>query len=276
MSRIITLTSDFGSKDGYVAAMKGTILSIAPPSIRMVDISHEIAPQDVMEAAYVLRSSTPFFPDGTVHLAVIDPGVGTRRRPIAVRSGAQFYIGPDNGLISLVLGTSGADEMVELSNSAFWRDPNPSATFHGRDIFAPAAAHIACGVSLTELGRPLDRIQPLHWALPIADEQGVQGWVMHIDHFGNCITNISADLLPEPSEKRGLKCYVGNAVLSGVHRTYADVDSGDPVLLFDSGGQLEIAINGGNAAQLLGINKGSQVSLVFADERQEILALGSR
>ncbi len=272
MSRIITLTSDFGKKDGYVAAMKGIILSIAPPSIRLVDISHDIAPQDIMEAAYVLKSSAPYFPDGTIHLSVIDPGVGTRRRPIAVRHGTHWFVGPDNGLITLALDTDVADEMVELNNKRFWRATGVSSTFHGRDIFGPAAAHLACGAGLQELGSPIDRMQPLHWALPIADNQGVRGWVMHIDRFGNCITNVTEDILTSDRRGREIKCYVGNAILSSIHQTYADVMPGEPVSLFDSNGNLEIAVNSGNAAELLGIVKGSPISLVFVDERAEAYA----
>ncbi|NNE36077.1 MAG: SAM-dependent chlorinase/fluorinase [Rhodothermales bacterium] len=276
MARIITLTSDFGKKDGYAAAMKGTILSIVPPSIRLVDISHDIAAQDIMEAAFVMKNATPHFPDGTIHLAVIDPGVGTDRRPIAVRHGSHCYVGPDNGLITLVLNTDIADEMVELTNPRFWSRPDPSATFHGRDVFAPVAAHLASGVSLSELGFPIDRMQPMHWALPIADDKGVRGWVVHIDRFGNCITNITEEQLSTDGNGRATKCYVGNAILTQIHRTYADVAPGEPVTLFDSSGNLEIAINCGNAAQLLGIAKGSPVSIIFVDERQEAYVVQQR
>lgn len=253
--------------------MKGTILSIAPADVRLVDISHDIAAQDIMEAAFVLKTAAPYFPDGTIHLVVIDPGVGTRRRPIAVRQGTHWYVGPDNGLITLALNADVADEMVELDQQKFWRLHGPSATFHGRDVFAPVAAHLASGFGLSHLGSPISRMTPLHWALPIADDQGVQGWVVHIDRFGNCITNITRELLRTDHQNRYTKCYVGNAILPGVHRTYADVSHGDPVSLFDSNGNLEIAINGGNAAELLGITKGAPVSLVFVDETQEAYAV---
>ena len=264
--RILTLTTDFGTQDAYVAAMKGVILGIAP-EVRLVDITHDIAPQDVMEAAFVLRSAAPFFPPDTVHLAVVDPGVGTARRPVALRWGAHYYVGPDNGLFSLVLEEAVPDELVVLDRPAAWRAPGVSRTFHGRDIFAPVAAHLAAAQPLEALGTPIEALETMHWVQPIADERGVRGWVAHVDRFGNCITNITRDVLEQSREGRGVKGYVGTSILEGIYETYGAVANGEPLLLFDSNGLLEVSVNAGNAADLLGIRKGAPVNIVFVEKR---------
>lgn len=266
MSPLLTLTTDFGSRDAYVAAMKGVILSIHPAA-RLIDITHEVTPQDVMEAAFVLRQAVPFFPAGTVHLVVVDPGVGTRRRPLALRHGGHCFVGPDNGLFALLLDVAAPDELVVLDRPAFWRAPEACDTFHGRDIFAPVAAHLAAGRALAEVGTPAEALQPLHWALPIDDAQGIRGWIVHVDHFGNCVTNIPRPQFEHRRNGRPLKCFAGNAILTQVHPTYGAAETGEPLLLFGSSGFLEIAVNTGNASNLLDIRKGTPVNVVFLDER---------
>lgn len=266
MSALLTLTTDFGTRDAYVAAMKGVILGIAP-AVRLIDVSHEIAPQDVMEAAFVLRSALPFFPPGTVHLVVVDPGVGTARRPVAVRHNDRYFVGPDNGLFPLLLDGEAPDALVTLDRPDVWRAPTLSTTFHGRDLFAPVAAHLAAGRTLAEVGSPLAQLAPLHWALPIADEQGIQGWVVHIDHFGNCITNVSRALFERRRAGRPIKCFAGSAIVDAVDDTYGAVETGEPLLLFNSSDFLEIAVNVGNASELLGIRKGAPVHIVFREPR---------
>ncbi len=262
MSQLITLTTDFGTRDAYVAAMKGVILGIHP-DVRMIDVSHDVQHADVMEAAFTLRRAYPFFPKGSVHLVVVDPGVGTNRRAIAVQHDGHFFVGPDNGLLPLLLGERDLLDVVELNRPRFWREHEPSTTFHGRDIFAPVAAHLSLGRSLEEVGTRISGLTPLHWALPITDEQGIQGWVVHVDHFGNCITNIPRELFEAVAGNRRVKCYVGTAILEGVEPTYGAVAIGEPLLLFDSSDHLEIAVSGGNAADLLGIRKGAPVNLLF-------------
>ena len=283
---MITLTTDFGTSDGYVAAMKGAMLSIHPDA-RFVDVTHAVSPQDVMEAAFVLNSAAPYFPDGSVHLVVVDPGVGTDRRAVAVRSNGHWYVGPDNGVFPLIIGTETPEAAVELDDPSAWRTDEPSTTFHGRDIFAPAAAHLARGADLADIGTPIDSLQPLRWALPISDEYTVQGWVVHVDRFGNCITNIRRETIaraldpdrrvPVPSEDAAprnedepvldelpaLKGYAGSSVLKGLRSTYGEVAEGEPLMLFGSTGFLEISVNGGDAAELLDIRKGDTVKLVF-------------
>ena len=265
MSPTLTLTTDFGTRDAYVAAMKGTILGINP-SVRMVDITHSITPQDVMEAAFVLKGAVPFFPKGTVHLVVVDPGVGTSRRAIALKAHGHWFVGPDNGVFTLLLNGSAPDEIVVLDRPEYWRIPEPSMTFHGRDLFAPVAAHLLAGRTLAEVGSPIEAMAPLHWALPIIDEQGVRGWVVHIDRFGNCITNITRSAFEEARRGRPLKCFAGNTTLNQILNTYADTATGEPLLLFGSDDFLEIAIHAGNAAELLSIRKGAPVNIVFVDK----------
>ena len=271
---IITITTDFGTEDGYVPAMKGTMLSIAPAA-RLVDVSHEITPQDVMESAFVLQSAQPFFPDGTVHLVVVDPGVGTTRRAVALRKNDHWFVGPDNGLFPLVFNGDAPEAVVELDRPEAWRTPDPSNTFHGRDIFAPAAAHLAAGRPLAEIGSPIDSLEPLQWARPIVEPDTIRGRVVHVDHFGNCVTNIRRSTLgdalslgadaPPTSAFPSVEGYVGSTILETIHETYGAVPEGEPLLLFGSTDFLEVAVNGGNAAELLDIRKGDSVEVVLPD-----------
>lgn len=263
MRRIITLTTDFGLQDYYVSAMKGVILEQAP-EVRLVDISHQIPSQDIMAGSWVLKNSAMLFPSGTVHLVVVDPGVGTSRKPVALQIEDQFFVGPDNGIFSLL--TEEHDfEAVELTNQSYWRS-DPSSTFHGRDIFAPVAAHLFSGVDLANFGEPLNDLQTYRWAVPIADKDGIQGWVIHIDKFGNLITNISASLIDEVIKSKTTKLYVGNTILDEIVDTFGSVPEGEPVAYIGSAGMLEIAINKGNAEEMLGVQKGAQISLVLQRE----------
>jgi len=246
--------------------MKGVIMSINP-DLRLVDISHAISPHDVMEGAFILRNAAASFPDGTVHLAVVDPGVGSERRPIALRHNNQYFVGPDNGLFSLLLSGSDPDLIVELDLPQFWSRPTPSATFNGRDLFAPVAARLASGLTLSSAGTPLEEIKPLHWALPIADEQGIRGWVVHIDRFGNCITNIERGLFESRKDNRAFKCYAGSSIIGSKSDTYSNVENGEATLLFNSEDFLEIAIYRGSASNLLDIQKGAPVNILFTDKK---------
>ncbi len=260
MSRLITLTSDFGLKDYYVSAMKGVMLQIVP-EVQLVDVSHEIPPQDVMAGAWVTMNSAMLYPGGTVHLVVVDPGVGTHRRPVAVRIGEQYFVGPDNGLFSLVAGNN-TYEAVELDEKDYWRD-TVSHTFHGRDIFAPVAAHLANGVPLEKLGSPVEELETYRWAQPVADKDGLQGWIIHIDRFGNLVTNLSEQLINETIGDRDIKIYAGNTILKELVDTFGDVEEGEPAAYIGSAGMLEIGVNKGDARTLLGIQKGSSISIVL-------------
>lgn len=270
---LITITTDFGTEDAYVPSMKGTMLSICPGA-RMVDVTHEISPQDVMEAAFVLRATVPYFPDGSVHLVVVDPGVGTDRRAVALRHNNQWFVGADNGLFPLALNAT-PEAAVALDNPDRWRTPSPSSTFHGRDIFAPAAAHLAAGAPLDALGAPVDTLESLHWARPSVDDGTVQGWVVHVDHFGNCITNIRRSHLadtvgqdadaPLAESLRSVKGYAGSRIVQQFGSTYGTVPEGEPLLLIGSTDFLEIAVRGGSAADFLDIRKGDSVKLTIED-----------
>lgn len=266
---IVTLTTDFGVSDGYVAAVRGAMLCRLP-SIQMVDITHNVSAQDVMEGAFVLMQAAPFFPADTVHLVVVDPGVGTERLPIAAEfeldGKRQFYVGPDNGLLSLLLSGDSPQSAVVLDRREMWRVEKPSSTFHGRDIFGPVAAELCDGTPLFELGSPLENIWRLLWPLPRIDDEGIYGMVLHIDAYGNCLTNIPKSDFEERGGTRAAKCFVGSGMLKGVHSTYGSVPDGEPVLLFASNDHLELAVNGGNASRLLSVSRGDSVNIVFGGE----------
>ncbi len=257
--KTITLTTDFGNSDQYVSAMKAVILGINP-DVRLIDVSHEIPPQDVMAAAWVLKNSAFLYPPDTVHLVVVDPGVGTERKPVAVQIGEHFFVGPDNGLFSLV-GDRRPYEAYELNKSEYWRI-HQSNTFHGRDIFAPVAAHLSKGVSISKVGSPLRELVTYHWALPIADEEGIQGWVVHIDHYGNLITNISEELMHRVAGGQKLKIYAGSTIIKKMSNTFGSVAEGEASAVIGSSGMLEVIVNKGNAAKLLSVEKGAPVTVL--------------
>ncbi|MEL7144104.1 MAG: SAM-dependent chlorinase/fluorinase [Cyanobacteria bacterium J06631_9] len=261
---MITMLSDFGSKDSYVAAMKGAIAQIAP-GIPTCDLTHEVLPHNILAARFNLLMAYPYFPQGTVHLAVVDPGVGSDRRAIALQSPSGFFVGPDNGLFSGVLEREPALAAVNLTNSAYWRVPSPSATFHGRDIFAPVAAHLATGVPIAEVG---DRIDPASLVKPdlptfstdILFEGNAKvahyaGSFQYIDGFGNLITNIPAEAIPEGpwrlilsfTKESSASQTEGKREFAGVN-TYGDVPVGAIAALIGSHGWVELACNGGSAA----------------------------
>lgn len=255
---IITLTSDFGLRDGYVGAMKGVICSIAPDA-RIVDVAHLIPPQDVVHGAFALAHAAPFFPVGTIHVGVVDPGVGTARAPICVVCDGQYFVGPDNGLFAICAHEAKTWEVYQLTNAAFFR-PEVSPTFHGRDIFAPVGAHLARGVRPAQLGPRLDKPRPLELPL-LAEEDGVlYGEVVYIDSFGNAVTNISQPHLAALAH-RAPHITVGNATIHGISRTYADRAPQSPLALMGSGGLLEIAVCCGHAATQLALTRGSAVTL---------------
>jgi S-adenosyl-L-methionine hydrolase (adenosine-forming) len=247
---IITLTTDFGSADGYVGAMKGVILGIAP-DVRLVDLSHEIAAQDVRGAEYVLGRAAAFFPVGTVHLAVVDPGVGSRRRPLLVTTPQAIYVGPDNGLFTFALKEARA-AVFELDRPEFWL-PNISRTFHGRDIFAPAAAHAALGVAPHALGSPISDPVHLPTVVPRRRADGhAAGHVIHVDRFGNLITDIPGGWVNE-----GRWCIeIAGRRITQFGTNYADATMGVLLILVSSAGTLEIAARDGNAAAQLGVGVG--------------------
>jgi S-adenosylmethionine hydrolase len=256
---IITLTTDFGYRDYYVSAMKAVILTKCP-RVRLVDVSHDIPPQDIMAAAWILKNSAFLYPQGTIHIAVVDPGVGTKRKPIAVEMNGHFFIGPDNGIFSL-LGSDSDLNAFHILHQDIIND-TVSATFHGRDIFAPAAALLANGLQIYELGEPIEHINSYKWAYPISDDEGIQGWVVHIDTYGNLITNIPEDFLQKCNEQP-FKIYVGTTIINNLVTTFSDVSDGETAALIGSAGTLEICVNKGSASEMLSVYKGAPVSVVF-------------
>jgi S-adenosylmethionine hydrolase len=251
-ARIITLTTDFGLRDPWVGIMKGVILGIAP-DVRLVDITHEIAPHDVLEAALALEAAVPFFPAGTVHLAVVDPGVGSSRRAIIVARAGQWFVGPDNGTFTPFLDDAGRWGAVELS--ATWcRAADVSPTFHGRDVFAPAAAHLARGAALERFGPELRDPLRLRWPAALRRSGALHGEVVHLDRFGNLITSIRATDLSgdDVVEVSGRELPIVG--------TYSDLPPGATGALIGSGGRLEIAAREESAARSLGIGRGARVT----------------
>jgi S-adenosylmethionine hydrolase len=255
---IVTLLSDFGPFDTYAAQMKGAILAVAPESV-LVDLTHSVPPQDVRTGAFHLWAAVEAFPAGTVHLAVVDPGVGTNRPALAARARrGDLFVGPDNGLLMAAVNRlGGLAAAVQLEEPRFFRD-RISFTFHGRDVFGPIAGYLARGGRLEELGPPITRVdRSVDFARPENDGQRVMGEVLHADVYGNLVTNIPASMLPPAFEVR-----MGNKVIRDApHRSYQDVDSGAPLALVGSSGLLEIAVRDGSAKNLLKAKVGSRLSL---------------
>lgn len=247
---IITLTTDFGLRDPYVAAMKGVILNIHPGAV-LVDITHEIAPGSVSEAADVLLQAAPFFPPGTVHVAVVDPGVGTARRAIAAKCHGHFLVGPDNGLFWPLLRTDPAASLVHLVQERFFHHP-VSRTFHGRDLFAPVGAHLALGRDLREMGNTVSDPVSLVVNRPRVEGDALLGEVSRVDRFGNLVTNISSDDLEEFLNGREPFFQAGDLELRGIRSCYGDVRAGESLALIGSAGTLELSVNGGKASDLAG------------------------
>jgi S-adenosylmethionine hydrolase len=254
---IITLLTDFGTTDAYGAMMKGAIAGLAPQA-RVIDLTHEIPPQNITAARFQLMMAYPYFPPGTIHVAVVDPGVGSQRRAIAVALEQGWVVAPDNGLISGLVEHHPIQQAVVLTNPAYWRSPQPSPTFQGRDIFAPVAAHLARGVPLTDLGDAIAPDSLVASPVPPWRDQGawLEGTIQAIDHFGTGITTIPAHAIAHPPWHGRL----GDRDLpSG--RTYSDVPWGQALLLAGSHGFVEVAVNGGHAQTQLGFSWGSAVRL---------------
>jgi S-adenosylmethionine hydrolase len=250
---VITLTTDFGVRDTYVAEMKAAILSITR-DLHIVDVTHDIAPHDIAAGALALEGAAPWFPAGTIHVAVVDPGVGTGRRGLAVTSGSQVFIGPDNGLFTPFL-TSAGWQAFELTAREF-RAARVSRTFHGRDVFAPAAAHVARGLDPARLGPSVTDPVRLSWPEARIGEGRIGGNVVHVDRFGNLITSIRGDALASLGDDVSVR--IGGRTLPVVS-TYGDLARGRAGALVGSRSRLEIAVHAGSAASVLGARRGTPV-----------------
>ena len=269
-NRIITLLTDFGLSDVYVGVMKGTIAQINP-QLKIIDITHDIPPQNIAAGRFCLMTAYAYFPTETVHIAVVDPGVGSSRRAIAIKCANCWLVGPDNGLFSGVLSLESAlakpskrIASVELTNPQYWRTPQPSSTFHGRDIFAAVGAYLATGVRLEELGERIDPGSLVQLQIPncAVTATGIAGCVQYCDRFGNLITNI-----PEHC----IKSNNWSVTISNIYdkitiprgKTYNDSKPGDLIAIIGSEGWVEISVNGGSAQSVLKLEFGAIVQLVF-------------
>lgn len=275
MQPTIALLTDFGTTDTYVGVMKAVIRGIAPDAA-LVDLTHAVQPQNIKQGAFLLLNSYRYFPVGTVFLVVVDPGVGSTRKPIAVRAGDYAFVAPDNGVLSYVLSEIEHYQAVQLENEQF-RLAGTSNTFHGRDLFAPAAAHLAAGVPLEEFGKPVEKPVILRDAALKVAEGRLHGEVLHIDHFGSAVTSIG--LLNWGKEKRlslmprfgnvpkmtfpvdDITVLCGDQLIIGIQRTYAEVAQNKALALVGSNGYLELSINGGNFAERFGVKIGDPVEL---------------
>jgi S-adenosylmethionine hydrolase len=257
---VITLTTDFGSTDSYVAQMKGVILGINP-QVQIVDVTHAVPPQNVARGAAVLCEISRAFPAGTIHVAVVDPGVGSSRALLAAHAAQQRFLAPDNGLLWPVLRSSPTDRVHRIESDRFWRNP-VSATFHGRDILAPVAAHWSRGIDIVEFGPPFDvsKLVELPTSEPRRVGQALVGQVESVDGFGNLITNIGETDLPS-GDRRAFSITVGGVRFTGISRSYSDQPAESLLALIGSSGRLEISVNQGSAAAKLGIGSGAEVRI---------------
>ena len=245
----VTLLTDFGTMDGYVAAMKGAITQIAP-SVLIDDASHAISPGDIIPAAFALRRYWKLYPEGTVHIVVVDPGVGSARRALAIRADDRILIGPDNGVFTFVLQDARDSEVFAIDAK-----PDISRTFHGRDVFAPAAGRIAAGEAVEAMGKRVEDAIRIIMPAPISTESSVRGEVVYVDRFGNLITNIPSALLQDKHTAR-----IADRIVNVVG-TYSDVESGELLALINSDGMVEVAVRDGNAAATLGVGRGESFEL---------------
>ena len=262
MRPVIALLSDFGSRDHYVGTMKGVILGICPDAT-LVDITHEIAPHDVLDGALQLAAAARYFPAGTIFVAVVDPGVGSRRRGIAIDSGDYRFVGPDNGLFTAVAADFPPKKVVELTERRYAR-PTVSRTFEGRDRFAPAAAWLAKGIQLPALGRAVPEIQKLEIPQPEVSEAAIRGAVLRVDRFGNLVTNIDRKGFERFASGKPVHVDAAGATVERLVATYAEIQPGEVCALFGSTDHLELAANSGSAADMLGLSRGAGVTIKIA------------
>ena len=275
MTRLIVLLTDFGTTDTYVGVMKGVMLGIAP-QLQFIDLTHAIQPQNVREAAFALLNSYRYFPADTIFLVIVDPGVGSSRQPIAVQAGEYMFVAPDNGVLSYVLHDFEVMQAVALDKPYYARS-GISSTFHGRDIFAPAAAHLSAGAALQSLGSPLEQLVMLPEPTLSVEGKRITGEVLHVDHFGTVVTSIGllrwvapgrltlnarfgeALALPIPAENAIIS--IGGQQIESIHRTYAEVARGDTLALVGSNGYLELAVNQGSFVSRLEVQIGDSVEI---------------
>jgi S-adenosyl-L-methionine hydrolase (adenosine-forming) len=266
---IVTLLTDFGTADYFVGAMKGAVLSLNPAA-QVVDLTHEVPAHDVAAGAFTLAAAFETFPAGTVHVAVVDPGVGSMRRAVVVEGGGQFFVGPDNGIFGLVYERLGDFRVYHVTNQSYFR-PQPSQTFHGRDVFAPVAGALSKGIAPAAFGPHIEDFVRLALAHPLRLPDGtLDAAVIQIDRFGNCVTNISPRDLTDGERAGAARFLVGGREIGRVRRFYAECEiaedgsseaagAGEPFVIWGSAGLLEISVNRDSAARVLGVGRGARV-----------------
>lgn len=259
-NRIITLLTDFGQNDGFVGIMKGVILSINP-DVTLVDLAHDIPAGDIDAAAFVLNQAFPYFPEKAIHLIVVDPGVGSERRALAVEAQNRYFIAPDNGVLKWIVDRYSNCKVMGLNQSKYFL-PTISRTFHGRDVFAPVAAHLSKGVPFEDLGQPVSDFIRGKVPRPMRKENGLIGAIIHIDRFGNLISDIT-----ELDLQRGIgEIKIADVSIFGLSDAYSQAKSGEPLAIIGSHGFLEIAVREGHAASELAVSRGTRIEILFAGE----------
>ncbi len=260
-SRIVALLTDFGRRDPFVGMMKGVMLGVNP-DLQLIDISHDMAPQRIREAAIVLSVTFAYFPPHTIFLVVVDPGVGGTRRPLVAETAEHLFVAPDNGVLGPVLDQTAVRCVIHAREARYFRQ-SISRTFHGRDVFAPLAAWLSCGVAPQDMGAAIDDYRRLDLPRPrVRTDGSLEGEIIYLDRFGNLITNIPEALVSEAwgaSSWQGIQAHIGATVIHGLDSYYAQRSPQELGLIFNSWGLLEIFANGGNAAQVTGAVEGSSV-----------------
>ena len=258
---VITLITDFGEESGFAGVVKGVILTINP-NCQIIDISHQISPQCIEEAAFLLHNAYSYFPKHSIHVVVVDPGVGSDRKPILVETDRYWFVGPDNGVFSFVFSMKGFKKVWEIANKRYFL-PEVSSTFHGRDIFAPVAAHISLGVPAEKLGKELRRFVMLKDLEPRISAGMIKAKVIYIDHFGNLVCNVSQDLFTKLGAGKSFRITVGGRTIQRLSLSYADAEDGEILALFGSSRWLEISLKDGNCQRALQVKKGAAVDVSF-------------
>ncbi|MCX7918605.1 MAG: SAM-dependent chlorinase/fluorinase [bacterium] len=260
-SKIITLTTDFGTTDTYVSVMKGVILSINP-QVTIVDITHAISPQNIQEAAFIFHTAYRYFPKGTIHIFVVDPGVGSERKALLVQTESYYFLAPDNGVLSYVFQHEKIKYVIHLETRKYFRHPI-SSTFHGRDIFAPVAAHLSLGIPPTKFGPEAETLIKFSIPEPGMIDNRIYAHILHIDHFGNIISDISKEFWNKTIAKKKFVILIGKKKIMQIKQTYAEGKSGELIAYFGSSGYLEIALVNGNAKSQLNLRKETPILIDF-------------
>jgi S-adenosylmethionine hydrolase len=256
---IITLLTDFGTKDYYVASMKGIILRINP-RCTLIDITHQVKPHDIKEGAFILANAYSSFPKGTIHLCVVDPGVGGPRKPILLVTQNYFFVGPDNGLFTLALLREKVKRVIALTQSKYF-PPRVSTTFHGKDIFAPVAGHLSLGIKPNAFGNEMDSWSAFPFQRPQVRGRRLEGEILHIDAFGNLVSDINQQTFIHFVKDHPFVIRAGMGIIQGLKEAYWEGRQGELMALFGSGGLLEISVREGNAQKVLKMKKGDSVSV---------------